>query len=95
MRKKAFLIIFIFLTSFHPVYVYDEKNLQEKNSSEIISETKIWKVTKKEIKREIKNRKRYHKNLLEKYNSNFDKKILDFIQENSLILTKLRKQLKK
>lgn len=55
----------------------------------------FWKVkmTKKDLKTEIKKRKKYHKDLLLKYNEFFDEKYLNLISENSLILSNLRNEL--
>lgn len=52
-----------------------------------------FKVTKKDLKTEIKQRKKYHKSLLSIYNEWFDPKYLELIQSNSNRLSSLRKLL--
>jgi len=43
------------------------------------------------LKKEIQNRKKLHKTLLESYNTNFDTKILENITQNGIILNNLKK----
>lgn len=56
-------------------------------------ENKI-KISKKDLKDEIKRRKKHHKALLSIYNESFDSEYLNLIQENSARLTRLRELLK-
>lgn len=88
--------MFLLLTSTNFVnWNFENKNFSSNINFENINENKnIWKITKKELKKEIKQRKKYHKNLLEKYNLDFDSKTLWMLQENSLILSNLRYELK-
>lgn len=96
MRKKILVLVFLLLTSSNLVnWNFENKNSYSNINFENINENKnIWKITKKELKKEIKQRKKYHKNLLEKYNLDFDSKTLWMLQENSLILSNLRYELK-
>lgn len=99
MKKRIFIVIFVFSVLAQNTFSY-EKNF-ENNENFVVnenfhSEQKIEKVnfTKKDLKKEIKKRKKYHRVLLEKYNKNFEKKYFNLIKENSLILTNLRKEFK-
>lgn len=96
MRKKILVLVFLLLTSSNLVnWNFENKNSYSNINFENINENKnIWKITKKELKKEIKQRKKYHKTLLEQYNTNFDVNILWRIKENSLILSNLRYELK-
>lgn len=96
MRKKILVLVFLLLTSSNLVnWNFENKNSYSNINFENINENKnIWKITKKELKKEIKQRKKYHKTLLEQYNTNFDANILWRIKENSLILSNLRYELK-
>lgn len=51
---------------------------------------KNLKVTKKDLKEEIKKRKKYHKSLLTIYNESFDQKYLDLIAFNSQRISDLK-----
>ena len=104
MRKKIFVMLFILFTALQNVPVGSanssktidswDKVLLKELSEKANSSTKKVVITKKELKTEIKKRKKYHKNLLEKYNEWFDEKYLNLISENSLILSSLREELK-
>lgn len=102
MKKRIFIAIFVFLVIF-PNKELNAENLQktEKTSDLLLNPTvsveQIFKkdLTKKEIKVEIKKRKKYHKSLLEKYNESFEEKYLNMISKNSQYLSKLRIDLKK
>ena len=50
---------------------------------------------KKVLKKEIQNRKKYHKSLIEAYNSDFNQKNLEMIKNNALIIDSLENKLKK
>lgn len=98
MKKKILIWIFLILTSINSAdfsYSYDKIEENWKNIFSEIKKENIWKMSKKEIKKDIKIRKKYHKKMLENYNKNFDEKILEFIKENSIILKKLKEELKK
>jgi len=62
-------------------YIGNKKSLNSKN--------------KKILKKEIQNRKKYHKNLVSIYNQNFDNNYLELIKNNSLLIDKLKSELKK
>ncbi len=66
-------------------YSKDKSNkyLKDKNN-------KNFKVTKKDLKNEIKKRKKYHRSLLSTYNKSFDNKYLEKIAYNSKRLSDLR-----
>ena len=44
---------------------------------------------KKSLKKEIQNRKKYHKTILSLYNEHFDPKYLELMHENALIIEQL------
>ena len=95
MRKKIFVMLFILFTALQNVPVGSANSSKTIDSwDNANSTTKKVVITKKELKTEIKKRKKYHKNLLEKYNEWFDEKYLNLISENSLILSSLREELK-
>lgn len=48
---------------------------------------------KKLLKKEIQNRKKYHRSLLNIYNQNFDKNYLELIKNNSILLDNFKKKL--
>lgn len=62
-------------------YINNKKSLNSKN--------------KKILKKEIQNRKKYHKNLVNIYNQNFDNNYLELIKNNSLLINNLKNELKK
>lgn len=101
MKKKVFVVIFVFVSVFYHWNISANNNLKlnsgvkifEKNIENNSNIVKIS-LSKRDIKSEIKKRKKYHRNLLEKYNNGFEEKYLNLISENSLILTSLRNELK-
>lgn len=50
-----------------------------------------WIYNVKTLKKEIQNKKKYHKNLISMYNISFDNHYLDLIKENSLQIQFLEK----
>lgn len=87
MKRKIFitLLLFFFTTNINII----NANFSSENRENIVKVN----LTKKDLKNEIKKRKKYHKTLLENYNKNFEKKYFDLIVENSLILSNLRQEL--
>ncbi|MDR1944754.1 MAG: hypothetical protein LBQ59_01340 [Candidatus Peribacteria bacterium] len=66
------------------------------NSAETVRfyyDDKKSRITKKDLKNEIKRRKRYHKALLSIYNESFKQEYLDLIADNSKRLLVLRELL--
>lgn len=108
MKKKVFVVIFVFVSVFYHGNISANNNLKlNSNNLKLNSGVKIFEkniennsnivkisLSKRDIKSEIKKRKKYHRNLLEKYNDGFEEKYLNLISENSLILTSLRNELK-
>jgi hypothetical protein len=110
-KRIFIIIIFVFITSIGSFEINYAKNIDDKNTrikksisvnSEIEknitkNDTQVL-LTKSEtrnIKLEIKRRKKYHRNLLYEYNKNFNKTDLSEIANNSLALDKLRTIYKK
>lgn len=72
-----------------------ENKIEEKKIKAIIKNSwEYWyKKNKSEkylLKKEIQNRKKYHKTLLQKYNENFSKEDLSLIVENSIKIKSLK-----
>jgi hypothetical protein len=109
MKKSFLLIFFILLSTFNYTvngvnyWVWPPKDhiqvLNLTNSVEIVrlsnDKQKKWKITKKDLKDEIKRRKKYHKSLLSVYNESFKQEHLDLLANNSKQLLVLREFLKK
>lgn len=99
-KKKIFIIVTLFLALFQNWVFVVNSNFDAKNTEKIefkrnfLADTSKWNFKKRDLKKEIKKRKKYHKTLLEKYNESFDEKYLNLISENSLILSSLRTELK-
>lgn len=106
MRKNILLILFLLLTTFnYDLNTYNQGQLKHVEATKKISvvskngnqnrysktrNNKNFKITKKDLKKEIKKRKKYHRSLLSTYNESFDKKYLDKIAYNSKRLSDLR-----
>lgn len=105
MKKQVFGILFIvviiseliFSLSVYAVHsnwqnARVSENIITQNSERITPS--IWKTKKvskkKKIKKAIKERKKYHRSLLQAYNKSFDPKYLDYIQKNSEKISQLR-----
>lgn len=67
-------------------------NTDEITTIRLVDENKP-KLSKKDLKDEIKRRKKHHKALLSIYNESFEEKYLELIADNSSKLTKLRELL--
>lgn len=105
---RIFTIIFIFNVNTYTYANYVNNNIAESSKTWIetrIENKKIKKTIKKKskeikenkkiIKTQIKQRKRYHQNLVSLYNSNFDNNYLSQIENNSLAINYLYKELEK
>ncbi|MDD5770099.1 MAG: hypothetical protein PHE25_03960 [Candidatus Gracilibacteria bacterium] len=100
MKKRQLLLInFILLVSILNVndFVKADTRLPELSSTKIEQsindietkdetkdKDKLIKDNKKTLKKELQNRKKYHKNLVSFYNLNFDNNYLELIKDNSL-----------
>lgn len=74
--------------------VVDETTISYWLSNDNKNSVNLYK-NKKILKKEIQNRKKYHKNLVNIYNQNFDNNYLELIKNNSIIIDNLKKELKK
>lgn len=71
------------------------ENEDEKEKEKKIDNKKDIIINKNNLKKEIRQRRVYHKNLLYLYNKDFEKKHLDLITHNWLIINNLENHLKK
>lgn len=103
MRKKRvfIIIVFVIFTWFSYNNNYNKKIIIPQNR--YISYIKTQKndtnqnnkIDYKGIKKEIQNRKKLQKNLVENYNNTFDPKIFTQITNNSIIIDNMRNLLNK
>lgn len=98
MPKKIIVTVFIILSSFSNIYTIYSFDKVAENKEFVNTKIKIKEIknrdikkSKKELKKEIQKRKKFHKWLLAQYNQNFSQKKLDEITKNSIIISKLEK----
>lgn len=110
MKRKIVLLLFIFLVSINWSNAVELKEnsdksnrtvkiqntgIKEKKKDKEKEKYKIIIDNKNKLKKEIRQRRVYHKNLLYLYNKDFENKHLDLITHNWLIINNLEKHLKK
>jgi len=101
MKKKIIFLLFIFFISANNLEasnINSNKSLSKVSKIENVEKnkkekkyTKINFKNKNILKKQIQKRKKYHKNLLSLYNTNFDEKYLNMITNNGIIINNLRK----
>ncbi len=105
-NKKLLLLYFILLissfnwtSSLNADYADSEDTKIEKSIEKVPQKSKVENnkkdknYNKKILKKEIQNRKKYHKTLVSIYNKNFDSNYLELIKENALIIERLSKNI--
>lgn len=102
MKKNFLLVLFVLLSTFNYTVGSDvirawipKDHVQIPNVTNSVTTIRLTddkkeKLTKKELKNEIKRRKKYHKSLVTAYNESFSEEYLSLIQENSRQLTAFR-----
>lgn len=106
MKKNLAIALLLLLSSFgynvnadnilgdtNKEYVITTRDAEWIVTIRLPDESKV-KISKKDLKDEIKRRKKYHKSLLNIYNESFNHKYLELIAENSGKLSYLRELLK-
>ncbi|MDP2090350.1 MAG: hypothetical protein Q8K30_02025 [Candidatus Gracilibacteria bacterium] len=79
----------------HNKYENENENNNDINNDNKSKNTENTIINKVELKKEIRKRRVYHKNLLYMYNKDFEEKHLNSITHNGLIINTLEKHLKK
>lgn len=92
MKKRIFIIVFLFTTVVPNASVlaeHTQQNAKQSQYTELQVQKILPKPSKKMLKKELKRKKRFHRSLVAKYNETFNEKYLELIQTNSEKISEL------